>query len=115
VNNGIVLIDYINRLIRHDKMHVTDAILKGSKTRLRPILMTALTTILSMIPLALELGSGAELWGPMARAIIGGLFASTFLTLYFIPIVFDAFQHRRMEKKLAASCSDLDVEAVDVT
>ena len=107
VNNGIVLIDYINRLIREKKHHVTDAILEGSQTRLRPILMTALTTILSMIPLALELGSGAELWGPMARAIIGGLFASTFLTLYFIPIIFDAFQHRRMEKKLVESCEDV--------
>ncbi len=106
VNNGIVLIDYINRLIREGKKHVTDAILEGSQTRLRPILMTALTTILSMIPLALELGSGAELWGPMARAIIGGLFASTFLTLYFIPIVFDLFQHKRMEHKFVESCSE---------
>lgn len=114
VNNGIVLIDYINRLIREGKHHVTDAILKGSETRLRPILMTALTTILSMIPLALELGAGAELWGPMARAIIGGLFASTFLTLYFVPIVFDVFQHRRMERKLKDSCSDDVQEAVEV-
>jgi HAE1 family hydrophobic/amphiphilic exporter-1 len=114
VNNGIVLIDYINRLVREGKLHVTEAILKGSETRLRPILMTALTTILSMIPLALELGAGSELWGPMARAIIGGLFASTFLTLYFIPIVFDAFQHRRMEKKLKESCGDEAQEAVEV-
>ena len=114
VNNGIVLIDYINRLIREKKHHVTDAILEGSQTRLRPILMTALTTILSMIPLALELGAGAELWGPMARAIIGGLLASTFLTLYFIPIIFDAFQHRRMEKKLQESCGDGVIETVEV-
>ena len=116
VNNGIVLIDYINRLIREGKHHVTEAILQGSQTRLRPILMTALTTILSMIPLALELGAGAELWGPMARAIIGGLLASTLLTLYFIPIVFDAFQHKRMEKKLSDSCAEVveTVEAVTV-
>ena len=107
VNNGIVLVDYINRLIREGKHHVTDAILQGSETRLRPILMTALTTILSMIPLAMELGAGSELWGPMARAIIGGLFASTFLTLYFVPIVFDVFQHRRMERKLGDSCADV--------
>jgi hydrophobic/amphiphilic exporter-1 (mainly G- bacteria), HAE1 family len=113
VNNGIVLIDYINRLIREGKQHVTQAILMGSQTRLRPILMTALTTILSMIPLAMELGSGSELWGPMARAIIGGLFASTFLTLYFVPIVFDIFQHKRMEKKLDDSCADV-VEEVTV-
>jgi HAE1 family hydrophobic/amphiphilic exporter-1 len=118
VNNGIVLIDYINRLVREGKLHVTEAILKGSETRLRPILMTALTTILSMIPLALELGAGSELWGPMARAIIGGLFASTFLTLYFVPIIFDAFQHRRMENKLKENCGDEvqaeTVEAVEV-
>jgi HAE1 family hydrophobic/amphiphilic exporter-1 len=80
--------------------------------------MTALTTILSMIPLALELGAGSELWGPMARAIIGGLFASTFLTLYFVPIIFDAFQHRRMENKLKENCGDEvqaeTVEAVEV-
>ena len=112
VNNGIVLVDYINRLIREGKKHVTDAILDGSQTRLRPVLMTALTTILSMTPLAMELGSGAELWGPMARAIIGGLFASTFLTLFFIPVVFDSFQHKRMEKKLSDSCGDV-VEAVE--
>ncbi|MDD3716461.1 MAG: efflux RND transporter permease subunit [Candidatus Marinimicrobia bacterium] len=112
VNNGIVLIDYINRLIREEKKHVTDAILEGAQTRLRPVLMTALTTILSMIPLALELGSGAELWGPMARTIIGGLIASTFLTLFFVPVVFDFLQHRRMERKLKESCGDYGIEAV---
>ncbi|MCD6337682.1 MAG: efflux RND transporter permease subunit, partial [Candidatus Marinimicrobia bacterium] len=112
VNNGIVLIDYINRLIREGKHHVRDAILTGSQTRLRPILMTALTTILSMIPLAMELGSGSELWGPMARAIIGGLFASTFLTLYFVPIVFDIFQHKRMERQLGDSYVDVVKKAV---
>lgn len=106
VNNGIVLIDYINRLIREEKQHVTESILDGAQTRLRPVLMTALTTILSMIPLALEMGSGAELWGPMARTIIGGLIASTFLTLFFVPILFDFLQHKRMEQKLRKSSSD---------
>lgn len=106
VNNGIVLIDYINRLIREEKKHVNDAILEGAQTRLRPVLMTALTTILSMIPLAVELGAGAELWSPMARTIIGGLIASTFLTLFFVPVMFDFLQHRRMEQKLSNSCSD---------
>jgi HAE1 family hydrophobic/amphiphilic exporter-1 len=108
VNNGIVLIDYINRLIREERQHVTDAILQGCQTRLRPVLMTALTTILSMTPLALEIGSGAELWGPMARAIIGGLFASTFLTLFFVPVIFDTLQHKRMEQKLSESCSNYE-------
>ena len=100
VNNGIVLIDYINKLIDNKKMHVTNAIVTGAGTRLRPVLMTALTTILSMLPLAFEIGSGAELWGPMARTIIGGLIASTFLTLYFVPIMFDTFQHKRLERKI---------------
>lgn len=101
VNNGIVLIDYINKVIESKKSSsITDAILTGAQTRLRPVLMTALTTILSMLPLAFELGSGSELWGPMARTIIGGLVASTFLTLFFVPVMFDIFQHKRMEKRI---------------
>ncbi|KUK52105.1 MAG: Acriflavin resistance protein, partial [Marinimicrobia bacterium 46_47] len=88
VNNGIVLIDYINQLLNKTDMKLYEAIVVGAKTRLRPVLMTAMTTILSMIPLALKLGSGAEIWAPMARAVIGGLIVSTFLTLYFVPVIF---------------------------
>jgi len=84
VNNGIVMIDYIKILqARGTERH--QAILNGATRRLRPILMTAFTTILSMVPLALEIGSGSETWSPMARAVIGGLTMSTLLMLFVVP------------------------------
>jgi len=87
VNNSIVLVDYINQL-RGRGYAVRDAVMEGGKTRLRPILMTALTTILALTPLALGLGSGGEAWSPMARSVIGGLIASTLLTLLVIPVIY---------------------------
>jgi len=87
VNNSIVLVDYINQL-RGKGHDIREAIVEGGKTRLRPILMTALTTILALTPLALGLGSGGEAWAPMARSVIGGLIASTFLTLLVIPVIY---------------------------
>ncbi len=88
VNNGIVMIDYIKILqsrgqVRHD------AIVNGAGRRLRPILMTAFTTILAMVPLALQLGAGAETWSPMARAVIGGLTMSTILMLFAVPCMYN--------------------------
>lgn len=100
VNNGIVLIDYINQILNRTDMKLNDAIIVGAKTRLRPILMTAMTTILSMMPLALELGSGAEIWTPMARAVIGGLFVSTLLTLFFVPVLFSFFQKHKFADRM---------------
>jgi HAE1 family hydrophobic/amphiphilic exporter-1 len=87
VNNSIVLVDYINQL-RGRGYAVRDAVMEGGRTRLRPILMTALTTILALTPLALGLGSGGEAWSPMARSVIGGLTASTLLTLLVIPVIY---------------------------
>lgn len=87
VNNAIVLVDYIN-VLRRRGMAKEEAILLAGPTRLRPILMTALTTILAMIPLALGIGEGAEMQAPMAIAVIGGLTTSTFLTLLFIPVMY---------------------------
>lgn len=87
VNNAIVLIDYINQLRRRG-MERNEAVIEGGETRLRPILMTALTTILAMVPMALGIGEGAELRAPLAVAIIGGLTSSTFLTLIIIPIFY---------------------------
>ncbi|MDW7675866.1 MAG: efflux RND transporter permease subunit, partial [Bacillota bacterium] len=87
VNNAIVLVDYIN-ILRRNGMSKHEAILAAGPTRLRPILMTALTTILAMVPLALGIGEGAELQTPMATAVIGGLTTSTFLTLLFIPVMY---------------------------
>lgn len=87
VNNGIVMIDYIKILqARGHTRH--EAIVEGAGRRLRPILMTAFTTILSMVPLALELGSGSETWSPMARTVIGGLGMSTLLMLFVVPCLY---------------------------
>lgn len=91
VNNGIVLIDYINKLKRGG-MSLLQAVEQGAVARVRPVLMTALTTILGMVPLAIELGEGAETWSPLARAVIGGLTATTLLTLIVIPIVYVIFE-----------------------
>jgi HAE1 family hydrophobic/amphiphilic exporter-1 len=91
VNNGIVLVDYMNQL-RRSGMGLYEAVEKGSLARMRPVLMTALTTILGMVPLAIELGAGAETWSPLARAVIGGLTATTLLTLLVIPIMYIAFE-----------------------
>ncbi len=91
VNNGIVLVDYINQL-RKEGMELFEAVEEAGKTRMRPVLMTALTTILGMVPLAIELGSGAETWSPLARAVIGGLLTSTLLTLIVIPVLYIVFE-----------------------
>lgn len=91
VNNGIVMVDYINQLKRRGK-ELYEAVEEGSIARLRPVLMTALTTILGMVPLAVEFGSGSETWSPLARAVIGGLTAATFLTLFVIPILYILFE-----------------------
>ncbi|MGD8426605.1 MAG: efflux RND transporter permease subunit [Balneolaceae bacterium] len=87
VNNGIVMIDYI-KILQARNMSRHKAIVEGAVRRLRPILMTALTTILSMVPLALEIGSGSETWSPMARTVIGGLTMSTFLMLFVVPCLY---------------------------
>jgi CzcA family heavy metal efflux pump len=88
VNNGIVMIDYI-KILQARGMSRHEAIVQGATRRLRPILMTALTTILSMVPLALEIGSGSETWSPMARTVIGGLTMSTFLMLFVVPSIYN--------------------------
>jgi HAE1 family hydrophobic/amphiphilic exporter-1 len=104
VNNSIVLVDYINQL-RGRGYAVRDAVMEGGKTRLRPILMTALTTILALTPLALGLGSGGEAWSPMARSVIGGLMASTLLTLLVIPVI---YTYLAPKKVIQTSQSDQD-------
>jgi HAE1 family hydrophobic/amphiphilic exporter-1 len=87
VNNGIVLVDYINQL-RERGLSLTEAILKGGAVRMRPVLMTALTTILAMLPLALGLGESGESWAPMARSVMGGLTVATALTLIVVPVIY---------------------------
>lgn len=87
VNNSIVLVDYINQL-RGKGLPLFEAVVEGGRTRLRPILMTSLTTILALGPLALGLGAGGEAWAPMARSVIGGLLTSTLVTLLVIPVIY---------------------------
>lgn len=110
VNNAIVLVDYVNQL-RQKGFERTEAILEAGPTRLRPILMTAMTTILAMIPMALGLGEGTQMMAPMAIAVIGGLSASTVLTLVVVPLIYTFFddiheksaarKKRRKEKRRA--------------
>lgn len=88
VNNGIVMIDYIKILQARGTIR-KEAVVEGATRRLRPILMTAFTTILSMVPLALELGTGSETWSPMARTVIGGLTMSTLLMLFVVPCFYN--------------------------
>lgn len=92
VNNAILLVDYTNLLRRRDKMPTREAIIEAGRRRLRPILMTSLTTIMAMIPLALGIKEGSELQAPLAKTVIGGLASSTLITLVFIPVVYSLFE-----------------------
>jgi hydrophobic/amphiphilic exporter-1 (mainly G- bacteria), HAE1 family len=87
VNNGIVMIDYTNILMGEGK-NVMEAVIEASRARLRPIIMTALTTVLGLLPMAIAVGRGSELRAPMAISVMGGLLISTFLTLVVIPSIF---------------------------
>ncbi|HEY3444835.1 MAG TPA: efflux RND transporter permease subunit [Myxococcales bacterium] len=113
VNNGIVLIDVLKnkRLAGED---LVDAAVDAGRSRLRPILMTALTTIFGMVPLAFEIGEGSELWAPMARAVIGGMTVSTILTLVLVPaiyVVLAGYADRRAAKKKARQQAQLTAVA----
>jgi len=98
VNNAILLVDTTNLLRRHDKMPVHEAIIEAGRRRLRPILMTAFTTILGMLPMAIGLGEGSEMQAPLARVVVGGLFSSTMITLLVIPVVYSFFEERLAKK-----------------
>jgi HAE1 family hydrophobic/amphiphilic exporter-1 len=87
VNNGIVLVDYIN-VLRRRGLEMTEAIKKAGPIRLRPVMMTALTTAIAMVPLALGIGEGAEYQAPMATVVVGGLTTSTIFTLVFVPVMY---------------------------
>ncbi len=87
VNNGIVLVDYINQL-RDRGLELFEAIKQGGEVRMRPVLMTATTTTLAMLPLALGVGESGESWAPMARSVMGGLIVATVLTLIVVPVIY---------------------------
>ncbi len=98
VNNGIVYIDYVNQLRRKSGMELQTAVTTAGRVRLRPILMTALTTIFGLLPLGLKIGEGSELWSSLARAVIGGMLISTFLTLIFIPTLYTTLEMRKSKR-----------------
>jgi len=104
VKNGIVMVDYIN-LNRERGMGIIRSVVTGGKSRLRPVLMTSLTAILGMLPLAISRGQGSEMWKPMAVTVIGGLTVSTMLTLIVVPTLYTLFaasgvkrQHRKLKR-----------------
>jgi len=98
VKNAIVLVDYIN-LMRERGLELKEAIVVSGRSRLRPVLMTSLTTILGMLPLAMSTGSGSEIWSPMGIAVIGGLIFSTIVTLILVPVIYHMMLRRNDAKK----------------
>jgi len=104
VNNGIVMVDYTNKL-KEQGMHYTEAVIQAGKTRIRPIIMTALTTIFALSTMAVGVGRGAEMMQPLAITAIGGLLYSTLLTLFIIPSIYalmDQSVERRKERRAFA-------------
>ena len=105
VKNGIVLIDY-TQLLRERGIGLIRAAVMAARSRLRPILMTSLTTILGMVPMAVSQGVGAEMWRPLGVSVIGGITVSTILTLIYVPSMFCIFgsagvkrQRRQLKEK----------------
>ncbi len=94
VNNGIVLVDYTNQL-RHSGMELFAAVREACVTRLRPVLMTTLTTVIGLTPMAFSTGEGAESWRPLGATVIGGLAVSTLVTLVLVPVLYTLFERRR--------------------
>ncbi|WP_455381705.1 efflux RND transporter permease subunit [Salinispira pacifica] len=99
VNNAIVLVDYMNMLRRDYAMSLHEAVLQGGRLRLRPILMTTLTTILGVIPMALALGEGSSLTAPLGQVIGGGLLTSTLITLFLVPTLYWLLERRAERRK----------------
>jgi HAE1 family hydrophobic/amphiphilic exporter-1 len=92
VSNAILLVDYINTLRRRDGMPLRQAVEIGGRTRLRPVLMTSIATMLGLVPMAIGIGEGGELQAPLARVVIGGLLTSTMVTLVLVPAVYTLFE-----------------------
>ena len=92
VSNAILLVDYINTLRRRDGMPLREAVEIGGRTRLRPVLMTSIATMLGLVPMAIGIGEGGELQAPLARVVIGGLLTSTMVTLVLVPAIYTLFE-----------------------
>jgi HAE1 family hydrophobic/amphiphilic exporter-1 len=99
VNNGIILVDHTNLLVNRGYT-LASACIEAGRSRLRPILMTTLTTILGMVPMAFFPGEGSELIQPIGQTVIGGLTTSTIMTLVFIPVMYYVFNKKKMKGRL---------------
>lgn len=99
VKNAIVLVDYTN-IIRARGVALREAIVFSGRNRLRPVLMTTLTTLLGLLPLAISRGDGSEIWRPLGISTIGGLFFSTLITLVLVPVLYSVFETRIKKKKI---------------
>ena len=108
VNNGIVLVDYINNL-RLEGKERREAIVEAGKTRMRPILITAITTVLGLSTMALGIGTGSEIMQPIAIVCIGGLLYATIMTLYIVPVIYDILSKKELRK-----VSESDLEGIDI-
>jgi HAE1 family hydrophobic/amphiphilic exporter-1 len=97
VKNGIILFEYVQKLLEEEHLALDEALIKAGRIRVRPILMTTLATLFGLLPLALGLGSGAELQKPLALAVIGGLLLSTFITLLVIPVFYSLLKPSHAE------------------
>jgi multidrug efflux pump subunit AcrB len=106
VNAGIVLVDYTNTL-RSRGMSVQDACMEAGRRRLRPILMSSLTTILAMVPIAFFPGQGADTIQPIGKTFVGGMTVSTLITLFIIPVMYSLFNSRHDKKKTKGLKTDL--------
>jgi HAE1 family hydrophobic/amphiphilic exporter-1 len=102
VNNAILLVDYTNQLRRLEGVPLMEAITRAGKRRLRPILMTTMTTILGLLPLSFGWGEGGEAQAPLARVVIGGLASSSLITLVLIPIIYSLFEQKRGQKPVGS-------------
>jgi multidrug efflux pump subunit AcrB len=103
--NGIVMVDYMNLLVERGSS-VSDAVITGGKSRLRPVLMTSLTTVLGMLPMALGIGEGSEIWQPMGIAVVGGLLMSTLITLFIVPSLYAMLEGRMERRALRKEAQD---------
>ena len=99
VLDGLVMLTYFNQL-REEGASVQDAVIEGSLTRLRPILMTALVASLGFVPMAIATGAGAEVQRPLAIVVIGGLLTSTFLKLILLPVLYEWFERKTRSEKI---------------
>lgn len=102
VNNGIVLVDFANGLRRNEGLGIVEATIKAGRTRLKPVMMTAFTTIMALLPLSLGGSSSAGLWAPMARTVIGGMLFATPLTLVVVPVLYATLNTKKAERRGSA-------------